>query len=155
MQVTRRAAVVAVACLLAACQPSPSPTATDAVSPSSGPSSQLLVLTSPRPPLPSGMADPSTPAWQPSSGFTPDAVRVLTVTALRLSLEKYRAAKGSYPADLTSLFPAYAPDGPDGKPMAEPPAASDGYAYGASGAGYTLSVRLASGQSYSTTEAQP
>ena len=110
-----------------------------------------IALTSPPPAQPAGLADPDTPAYQPGSGFTPDAVRVLTVTVLRLSLEQYRAATGSYPADLAALYPAYAPMGPGGTPMAAPPSSSDGYAYGASGSGYTLSVQLASGQSYATT----
>ena len=99
---------------------------------------------------PAGLADPSTPAYQTGSGFTPDAVRVLNVTVLRLSLEQYRAAHGSYPANLSGLFPDYAPMGRDGAPMASPPPTADGYTYSASETGYTLSVRLESGQSYTT-----
>jgi hypothetical protein len=116
------------------------------------PSASLIVLTSPSASqVPVGLADPITPAYQTGSGFTPDAVRVLTVTVLRLSLEQYKSANGTYPPDLAALFPAFAPNGPDGKPMAGPPASADGYAYSASGTGYTLAVVLTSGQSYTTS----
>ncbi len=111
-----------------------------------------VALTSPPAPQPAGLADSDTPAYDPDTGFTPDAIRVLTVTVLRLSLEEYRAATGAYPADLSALYPAYAPSGPDGAPMAGPPPAADGYAYRAAGSGYTLSVALASGQAYTTTD---
>ncbi len=94
------------------------------------------------------MADPSTPAYQASSGFTPDAVRVLTVTALQLSLARYQADQGTYPASLAALFPAYAPTGPDGQPLAAPPTPQQGYSYTSTGSSYTLSVVLASGASY-------
>ncbi len=107
-----------------------------------------VVLTSPPPQPPAGLADPSTPAWQPSTGFTPDAVRVLTVAALQVSLEHYRAQHGAYPTSLTALFPADAPIGQDGKPMTAPPPAADGYRYAGGGSTYRLSVVLASGQAY-------
>jgi hypothetical protein len=116
------------------------------------PAASPVALTSPpASQVPAGLADPSTPAYQAGSGFTPDAVRVLTVTVLRLGLEQYKSANGTYPPDLAALFPAFAPNGPDGKPMAGPPASADGYAYSASGTGYTLSTRLESGQSYTTS----
>jgi hypothetical protein len=113
--------------------------------------SPIALTSPPASHVPSGLADPMTPAYRAGSGFTPDAVRVLTVTVLRLSLEQYKSANGTYPPDLAALFPAFAPKGPDGKPMAGPPAGADGYAYSASGAAYTLAVVLASGQSYTTS----
>jgi hypothetical protein len=86
--------------------------------------SGLIVLTSPAPQPPAGLADPSTPAYQASSGFTPDAVRVLTVFSLQLSLERYLSEHGAYPTSLAALFPADAPIGQDGKLMTEPPSAA-------------------------------
>jgi hypothetical protein len=111
----------------------------------------MIVLTSPPPQPPSGLADPSTPAYQASSGFTPDAVRVLTVLSFQLGLERYKPEHGAYPSSLTALFPADAPFGQDGKPMAGPPSQSDGYAYTGGGATYRLSVVLASGQAYTVS----
>lgn len=119
--------------------------------PSVLPDPGAVALTSPPPTQPVGLADPDTPAYDPGTGFSPDAIRVLTVTVLRLSLEEFRAATGAYPADLYALFPAYAPAGPDGTPIAGPPPAAEGYVYHAAGSGYTLSVQLASGQAYTTT----
>ena len=98
--------------------------------------------------VPAGLADPSTPAYQAGSGFTPDAVRVLTVTVFQLSLSRFYADTGQYPASLDALFPTYAPPGPDGTPMTAAPSAADGYTYTTTGNAYTLSVALASGQSY-------
>jgi hypothetical protein len=108
----------------------------------------MIVLTSPPPQPPSGLADPSTPAYQASSGFTPDAVRVLTVLSLQLGLERYKSEHDAYPTSLSALFPADAPFGQDGKPMTDPPAQSGGYTYTGGGATYTLSVVLASDQAY-------
>ena len=113
--------------------------------------SGMIVLTSPAPQPPAGLADPSTPAYQASSGFTPDAVRVLTVLSLRLGLERYKSEHGAYPISLAALFPADAPLGQDGKPMTGAPAQSDGYTYTGGGATYTLSVVLASGQAYTVS----
>ena len=98
--------------------------------------------------IPAGLADPSTPAYQEGSGFTPDAIRVLTLTVLRASLSRYHDALGTYPTTLDALFPTYAPPGPDGTPMTTAPTAAEGYAYTTTGSAYTLSVVLASGQSY-------
>ena len=58
---------------------------------------------------------------------------------------------GTYPTTLDALFPTYAPPGPDGTPMTGPPSAADGYTYTTTGSAYTLSVVLASGQSYAVT----
>jgi hypothetical protein len=113
--------------------------------------SPVALTSPPASQIPAGLADPSTPAYQAASGFTPDAVRVLTVTVLRLSLEQYRVAHGSYPANLSALFPEYAPPGSDGTPMTGPPSAADGYTYATDGSAYTLSVVLASGRSYTTS----
>ena len=113
--------------------------------------SPIALTSPPASQVPAGLADPSTPAYQVGSGFTPDAVRVLTVTVLRLSLEQYRAAHGSYPADLSALFPDDAPTGAGGTPMASPPSAADGYTYTTTGDVDTLAVVLASGQSYTTS----
>jgi zinc-ribbon domain len=110
-----------------------------------------IVLTSPVPQPLAGLADPSTPAYQSGTGFTPDAAKVLAVTVLRLSLEQYRAAMGAYPTTLAALFPTYAPPGPNGQPLTAAPPTSAGYAYQSSGTGYTLSVVLASGQRYVTS----
>ncbi len=127
----------------------PTSATTSAAPASAGASAGLtVVLTSPPPRPPAGLADPSTPAWQPSTGFTPDAVRVLTVTALQVSLAHYRAQHGAYPTTLIALFPADAPIGQDGQPMSGPPPASDGYRYAGGGSTYRLSVVLASGQTY-------
>jgi hypothetical protein len=98
--------------------------------------------------VPAGLADPSTPAYQVASGFTPDAVRVLTVTVFQLSLSRFYADTGRYPTTLDALFPTYAPPGPDGTPMTTAPSVVDGYTYTTTGSAYTLSVALASGQSY-------
>ena len=95
--------------------------------------------------------DPDTPAYQEASGFTPDAVRVLTVTVLQLSLERYHDDVGAYPTTLDALFPGYAPPGPDSRPMTAPPAVADGYTYTGSGDTYTLSVVLAGGAPYVMT----
>jgi hypothetical protein len=108
----------------------------------------MAILTSPPPPPEAGLVDPNTPAYAPATGFTPDAVKVLTVASLQIGLERYRAALGSYPASLDALFPSYAPIGQDGRPMSGPPAAADGYAYAGGGSSYRLSVPLASGLTY-------
>jgi len=107
-----------------------------------------IMLTSPRPQPLAGLADPSTPAYQAGTGFTPDAVRVLTVLSLQLSLERYQSEHGAYPTGLAALFPADAPLGQDGKPMTGPPSTADGYTYSGGGTAYMLSVVLASGQAY-------
>jgi hypothetical protein len=120
----------------------PGPAATPAASVFDHP----IALTSPaasRPPRP---GDPNTPAYAEGSGFTPDATKVLTVAVLQVSLARYHDASGSYPASLAALFPTYAPLGPDGAPMASPPA---GFAYSPSPTGYRLSVTLADGSLYS------
>jgi hypothetical protein len=119
------------------------PTAPASLTPSGA-----IVLTSPPPQPPAGLADPSSLAYQASSGFTPDAVRVLTVLSLQLGLDRYRSEDGAYPGTLAALFPADAPLGQDGKPMTAPPSTADGYTYTGGGATYTLSVMLASGQAY-------
>jgi len=144
---------IGVAALVGACSSaSPSPgSPSRAMSPTPGASpipSGMIVLTSPAPQPPAGLADPSTPAYQASSGFTPDAVRVLTVLSLQLGLERYKSEHGAYPTSLAGLFPADAPLGQDGKPMTGPPSPADGYTYTGGGATYTLSVTLASGQAY-------
>lgn len=131
---------ICVAVLVGACG-STSPTASPALG---GP----IVLTSPPPQPPADLADPSTPAYEASSGFTPDAVRVLTVLSLQLSLDRYRSEHGAYPSALTALFPADAPLGQDGRPITGPPSQADGYTYTGGGATYTLSVILASNQAY-------
>jgi hypothetical protein len=123
--------------------PKPSPTLQPSATPI-GP----VILTSPPPQPISGLADPTTPAYQASSGFTPDAVRVITVLSLQVSLERYRSQHGAYPSKLAALFPADAPLGPNGKSMTKPPSTNDGYTYSGGGAAYTLSVVLASGQTY-------
>lgn len=147
--------------LAASCSPVV-PTTTPATVPASGQppsasaspagtplSSGLVVLTSPPPQPPDGLADPSTPAYDPSTGFTPDAVRVLTVLSIQVALEGYREGRGAYPDALAALFPDFAPIGPDHQPMTGPPAASDGYAYTLDAStSYTLSVVLESGQAY-------
>lgn len=123
------------------------PTATPDGSPFPSP----IALTSPPASHGPGIGDPNTPLYVAGQGFTPDAVRVLTVTALSLSLERYHAAVGSYPGSLDALFPTYAPPGPDGQPMTGPPAPADGYTYTGSGATYSLSVVLAGGSTYTVT----
>ena len=144
-------ALLAVAALVAGAVAAGLSAGATSLYPPVAPDPSAVALTSPPPAPPAGLADAGTPAYRPGSGFTPDAVRVLTVTVLRLSLEQYRAATGSYPAMLAELFPRYAPNGPDGRPMARPPSVADGYVYLASSvSAYTLSVRLASGQSYTT-----
>jgi hypothetical protein len=114
------------------------------------PEATIIALTSP-PPMPEGVADPSTPAYNQAKGFSPDAQRILTAAVLRLSLERYRQAAGAYPSGLVALFPVYAPTSPDGVPMTSAPTAADGYTYVRAGDGYTLSVTLASGRAYTTT----
>ena len=76
---------------------------------------------------------------------------MLTVTVLSLSLSSYHDNIGTYPATLDALFPTYAPPGSDGAPMTGPPSATEGYAYSATRSAYSLSVVLASGQSYAVT----
>ena len=120
----------------------------DSASPAAPGMGAAVVLTSPPPRPPAGLADPSTPAYDPSSGFTADAVRVLTATAVQVSLERYREEHGAYPSSLEALFPADAPIGQDGKPMGGPPAEADGYRYTGGGSTYRLSVVLDSGQAY-------
>lgn len=107
--------------------------------------SGLIVLTSPGPRAPEGLADGSSPAYQADTGFTPDAVRVLTFLSIQIAVEQYRAANGDYPQALDELFPAFAPLGEDGQPLTAPP---DGYEYSAAGAAYSLSVTLESGQQF-------
>ena len=125
--------------------PQPSESASPAAVTTTPLPSGIAVLTSPPPPPAAGLADPNTPAYAPGTGFTPDAVKVLTIASLQIGLERYRAALGSYPRSLDALFPSYAPIGQDGRPMSGPPAAADGYAYTGGGSHYRLSVLLASG----------
>lgn len=113
--------------------------------------STRLVLTSPPPQPPAGLADPDTPAYDPDTGFTPDAKRVLTVISLQLSLERYKSVQGSYPRGLAELFPQYAPLDEEGKPMTAPPTPAEAYSYEGSSSEFTLSVVLASGQSFSVS----
>lgn len=100
----------------------------------------------------SARVEQNLPAYEPSTGFEPDAARILTVTSIRISLEEYRAANGAYPASLDALFPSFAPLGQNGQAMTAPPPVSDGYAYVQTGTtSYTLSVQLSNGQTYSVT----
>ena len=131
------------------------PSTGPAAAPDDSPFPSPIALTSPPASRAPSIGDPDTPAYQEGSGFSPDAVRVLTVTVLSLSLERYRADLGSYPTSLDALFPAYAPSGPDGRPMAVPPSSADGYTYTASGDTYTLSVVLAGGDTASVTGPEP
>ena len=75
----------------------------------------------------------------------------MTVTALRLSLQRFFDANGFYPAALADLFPEFAPAGADGKPMSAPPVASDGFGYRGSGKCDTLTVTLVSGETYAAS----
>ena len=127
------------------------PSAGPTGSPDGSPFPSPIALTSPPASRAPQIADPDTPAYQAASGFTPDAVRVLTVTVLQLSLERYHDDVGTYPTTLDALFPSYAPAGPDGQPMSGPPAVTDGYSYTGSGDTYTLSVVLAGGAPYVVT----
>lgn len=122
-----------------------------AVGPAGSPFDQPIALTSPPPSPGPQLGDPNTPAYQEDAGFTPDAVRVITVTVLQVSLEQYRDVMGAYPESLAELFPTYAPAGPDGRPMTGPPRPADGYTYTQFGSTYNLSVVLADGSTYTVT----
>ena len=55
-----------------------------------------------------------------AAGLDPDAQRVIDVTSLQLSLERYRVAWGGYPDALDRLFPDFAPV-ENGHALAAPP----------------------------------
>ena len=143
------ALLVLSALVLAACgstNPSNVPSNGDRGSPLA---SGLIVLSSPPLQPPTGLADPSTPAYQASSGFTPDAIRVLTVLSFQVALERYRHEHAAYPTALATLFPTDAPIGPDNLPLSGPPTTADGYTYTLdTPTTYTLAAVLASGQTY-------
>jgi hypothetical protein len=87
------------------------------------------------------------------SQFRPDAIRILDVAALQVSLSRYWAGSGRYPDTLAALFPTWAPLGPDGQPLASPPLDPETrapYAYSAvrGGLDYRLSARLSNGHTY-------
>jgi len=87
-------------------------------------------------------------------GFRPDAIRILDVAALEVSLSRYRAGNGRYPDTLAALFPKYAPLGLDGRPLASPPLdpetkAPYPYSDVRGGLDYRLSARLSNGHTYS------
>lgn len=127
------------------------PPAGPAATPDGSPFPSPIALTSPPASHAPAIGDPDTPLYVDGQGFSPDAIRVLTVTALSLSLERYRADVGEYPVNLVSLFPAYAPPGPDGLPMTFPLSPPDAYVYARAGSTYTLSVVLATGDTYTVT----
>jgi len=124
-------------------------------SPAASPDGSLfphpIALTSPPGSRGPSIGDPNAPAYQAASGFTPDAVRVLTMTVLQLSLERYHDDLGAYPTTLGALFPTYAPPGPDGQPLTGPPSVADGYSYTWSSGTYSLSVVLAGGERYTVS----
>lgn len=105
-------------------------------------------------PFPTNLfAHPNEPAYEKGKGFAPDAQRVLDITALQISLEKYYVAKGQYPQSLDNLFPDFAPVA-NGQAMTAPPQdpeTHEPYAYtlASDGTDYQLTATLASGEKYS------
>lgn len=71
--------------------------------PDDSPFPSPITLTSPPASHGPSIGDPDTPLYVEGQGFSPDAIRVLTVTALSLGLERYREDRGAYPADLVYL----------------------------------------------------
>jgi hypothetical protein len=153
---SRCVAVVTATLLVLACgMPSPSPSSASptagtpaSAAPSPSASVALVPLMSLVPlPYAVNAGDAASPAWQPGTGFTPDATKALVVAALQVQLALFRAANGSYPSTLVGLYPAFAPLGVDGQPIAVTEIAD--YAYSTQGPGtYNLSVTLASGATY-------
>jgi hypothetical protein len=98
-------------------------------------------------------ATPNEPAYVQGQGFAPDARRVLDIASLQVSLERYRAARGRYPATLAELFPSFAPREQGQALTVAPvdPQTHQPYTYmpSADGASYQLSATLDSGRSYS------
>jgi hypothetical protein len=111
--------------------------------------SSASVTLPPQPlPHPDIFADPQQPVLDSSGNLAPDARRVLTVLALRMSLDEFRQANGHYPASLDELFPTYAPLDDQGQVMTGVPqdAGSIGYQYTRQGDGYQLSVKTSKGE---------
>jgi hypothetical protein len=101
-------------------------------------------------------ANPNQPAYDPTKGFAPDARRVLDLASLQLSLERYRKAKGHYPATLDALFPNFAPSDDSGHPLQSPPtdpATHHPYDYQPSsdGTSFRLTGIMDSGARYTVT----
>lgn len=80
-----------------------------------------IITTLPTEPPSTLFANPNQPAFEPETGFAPDAQRILEIAALQLSLEKYRKMKGQYPSSLSELFPEFAPVDENRKPLSAPP----------------------------------
>jgi hypothetical protein len=104
-------------------------------------------------------ARPTQPAVVSGQGFAPDAERIVDLTELQISLEKYRVAKGRYPESLSDLFPAFAPQD-NGHPVGALPVDPEThkpYTFVPlnDGAGYHLSATLSSGKSYTRSNPAP
>jgi hypothetical protein len=101
-------------------------------------------------------ANPTEPAYIPGKGFTPDAQRIVDLSALQLSIEQYRKANGRFPPTLADLFPSFAPADVNGQPLAAPPVdpvTRQPYTYlvASDGSNYQLSATLESGRQYTLT----
>ncbi len=96
------------------------------------------------------------PAFTPDGKLTNDARRMLTVSALQLSLEKYYAVHKRFPQVLDSLFPDFAIEDEKGNLLSQPPTdpvSGKRYTYAASQdlLNYSLSATLDNGEVFTVT----
>lgn len=115
-----------------------------------------VITNSPLVPTTNLFKHPDQPAYEPGKGFAPDAQRILDITSLQISLEKYRVANGHYPPSLNDLFPTFAPV-ENGQTLATPPSDPEThqvYSYKASadGADYQLTATLSNSEPYTVTK---
>jgi hypothetical protein len=121
----------------------------DKSTPSTSGGLTLYALTSPvPPPYPVNASPGAHPAILPSGGgLTPDAIKVLTIAALQVSLADYRTSTGAYPPTLVALYPGSEPLGAGGQPI--PQSGLADYSYSMTGSsGYTLSASISDGTTY-------
>lgn len=97
--------------------------------------------------------NPGESGFTPDGKLTPDLQRIIDLQTLKVSLETYKAAKGTYPATLNSLFPDYAPVGGEQKLTQPPtdPINNQAYQYVVSPERlqYAITAVLSNGQKYS------
>lgn len=97
--------------------------------------------------------NPNAPGFTSDGKLTPDSQRILDLTTLKISLEKYKATKEYYPASLNNLFPDFAPVA-NGQKLTQPPIDPEThqsyiYAVSPERLQYSITAILSNGNQYS------
>ena len=89
------------------------------------------------------------PVHSTTTGYSPDARRILDIVSIQGALVRYNADKGQFPRQLDDLLPAYAPQPENGSRIPSDPSGSPySYAQSAGGRNYTLSATLSNGRQF-------